>query len=292
MRVPPFDRDDLAALEGYVEQVGWTDLPLFQPKQVPRDRVACLVRALRGTVIRLVQSEDVDSDTSSVETTDSSQPLGRSEQDPLGLAQGSQELEEGECPPGSSSPEAMDQDETLDHSVPLDEGSASEIGLAFGQRTDSHSEDMDVTHHGSESEGLSGQPMETQDDRHSRRDPGPTWGEGENEAAKRRRLYPKVRLYTVPVRQDIDNGWYQWEDVMDPSDVAPPACRVGLPNADGSIGGDQRLALPPARPTRQYSYYGRELCQRVIYGREEKNNKGKSPHITEEARVTRSSSVM
>ena len=35
-RVPPFDRDDLAALEGYVDQVGWTELPLLQPKQVPR----------------------------------------------------------------------------------------------------------------------------------------------------------------------------------------------------------------------------------------------------------------
>ncbi len=130
-RVPPFNCDDLAVLEGYVEQVGWTELPLLQPKQVSRTGVACLVRAFQGTVIRLVQSEDIDSDTSSTGTTGSSQPQGRSERDPLGLTQGGPELEEGECPPGSSSPEAMDQDETLDHDIPLDEGSASEVGLAF-----------------------------------------------------------------------------------------------------------------------------------------------------------------
>ncbi len=256
-RVPPFNHDDLAALEGYFEQVGWTKLSLLQPKQVPRPGVACLVRALQGTVIHLVQSEDIDSDTSSMGTTGSSQLQGRSERDPLGLAQESLELEEGECTHGSSSPEAMDQDETLDHDIPLDEGSASEVVLAFGQKTDSQSEDMEVTNRYSESEGFSGQPMETQDAQYSRSNPEPIWGEGENEAAKRHRLYPKVRLYTVPVRQDIDNGWYQREDVMDPNDVAPPACRVGLPNADAYIGGDQRLALPPARPSWPYSCYGR-----------------------------------
>ncbi len=90
-RVPPFDRDDLAALEGYVDQVGWTELPLLQPKQVPRMGVACLVRALQGTVIHLVQSENIDSDTSSAGTTGFSQPRDRSERDPLGLNQGDPE---------------------------------------------------------------------------------------------------------------------------------------------------------------------------------------------------------
>ncbi len=33
----------------------------------------------------------------------------------------------------------------------------------------------------------------------------------------------------------VDNE-YQGEDVMDPSEVAPPARRVGQPNVDGSIG--------------------------------------------------------
>ncbi len=111
----------------------------------------------------------------------------------------------------------------------------------------------------------SGRPMESQDARHHRDNPDPTWGEGENETAKHRRLYPKVRPCTVPAPQRVDNGWYQGEDVMDPSEVASPACRVGQLNVDGSIGGDQRHALPPNRSTWQYSYYDRELCRRVTY---------------------------
>ncbi len=113
MRVPPLDSDDLVALEGYVDQVGWTNLPMLQPKQVDRMGVACLIRALQGTVIHLAQSEDNESDTSNVETTDSSQPQDRSERGPLFLTQGGPELEEGECSNQSSSPKAMDQDEVL-----------------------------------------------------------------------------------------------------------------------------------------------------------------------------------
>ncbi len=181
----------------------------------------------------------------------------------------------------------MDQDEVLEHDVHLNEGSASDAGLAFGQRTDSESEDMDVKNHYSESEGHSNLRMETQDARYSHGNPEPTCGKGENEAAKRRRLYPKVWPYTVPVQRDVDNGWYQGEDMMDPNDVAPPARRVGLLNVDGSIGGDQRHALPSARPTQQHFYYDRELCQGVTYDRVGKNDKGKYPHITEEGRVVR-----
>ncbi len=104
VRVPFLDRDDLVALEGYVDWVGWVDLPALQPKQVDCTGVACLVRALQETVIQLVQSEDNNSDTSGVETTDSSQPQDRSERDPLGLTQGGPELEEGECSNQVSSP--------------------------------------------------------------------------------------------------------------------------------------------------------------------------------------------
>ncbi len=227
--------------------------------------------------------EDNDSDTSNVTTLDSSQPLDRSERDPLGLDQGGPELEEGEGQ--ASSPEAMDENEVLGHDAHLDEGSTSEAGLAYGQRTDSQSEHMDVNVRFSDSEGPSGQPMETQDARYSHGNPELSWGEGENETAKRRRLYPKVWPYMVPVYQDIDNGWYQEEDLMDPNDVAPPACRAGLPNVDGSIGGDHRYALPPPRPSRQNIYYGRELRRRVTYDRAAKSDKGKYPHITEEERI-------
>ena len=179
----------------------------------------------------------------------------------------------------------MDQDEVLGDGAPLHEGSTSDAGMAFGQRTDSQSEDMDVNVRYSDSEGLSGQPMETQQARDGRDHSELSGGEGENEAAKRRRLYPKVWPCAVPVYQDTDNGWYQGEDLMDPNDVAPPACRIGLPNVDGSIGGDNMLALPPPRQSRHNLYYGRELCQRVTYDRAAKSDKGKYPHITEEERV-------
>ncbi len=127
--------------------------------------------------------------------------------------------------------------------------------------------------------------MESQDARHHRDNPDPTWGKGENETAKRRRLYPKLRPYTIPAPQRVDNRWYQGEDMMDPNEVAPPARRVGQPNVDGSIKGDQRHALTPNRPTWQHFYHDRELHRRVTYARAEKDEKGRYPHITEEERV-------
>ncbi len=121
-----------------------------------------LIRALQGTVIHLIQSEDNESDTSSVETTDSSQPQDRSELDPLPLTQEGPEREEGEWTGDSSSHEAMDQDEVQEHDTYLDGGSTSDAGLAFGQKADSQSEDMDITAQPSEAESFSGRPMESQ----------------------------------------------------------------------------------------------------------------------------------
>ncbi len=187
-RVPVLDGDDLVALEGYIERVGWEKLSTLQPQQVDRTGVRCLVKALKGTVVQVVQSNA--SDTSNAGTTGQSQLLSRSEQEPLGLNQGGSEPEEGEIRP--SSPEAMDQDDVLGHDTHLDEGSTSEAGMAFGQTTDSQSEAMDATGLYSEPEGFSGQPMDTQDARCSRDDPQSTWGDGESEMAKRRRKYPKV----------------------------------------------------------------------------------------------------
>ncbi len=74
---------------------------------------------------------------------------------------------------------------------------------------------------------------------------------------------------------------------MDPGEVASPACRVGRPNVDGSIRGDQGNALPPNQTGRQYSYYGRGLHRQVTYSRADKDEKGKYPHITEEECLAR-----
>ncbi len=107
-RVLTLDGDDLVALEGYVERLGWEKLSTLQPQQVDRTGVRCLVKALKGTVVRVVQSEDNASDTSEAGTTGQSQLGSRSEQDPLGLNRGGSEPEEGEIRP--SSPEAMSWD--------------------------------------------------------------------------------------------------------------------------------------------------------------------------------------
>ncbi len=170
-------------LEGYINKVGWTDLPLVQPKQVTCPGVRVLIQALQGTVIHLVQSEDDESDTSDMEASDSSLPQDRSEIDPLNLTQGGPEREEGECSSHSSSPQAMDQDDVLGHDTYLDGGLVSDTGMASGRAADSQSKDMDTTAQPSGAESYSERPMESQDARHSHGNPDPTWGEGENEAA-------------------------------------------------------------------------------------------------------------
>ncbi len=143
--VPPLSGDDLVALEVYIDKVGWTDLPLVQPKQVPCSGVRVLIQALQGTVIHLVQSEDDESDTNDMEASDSSLPQDRSELDPLNLTQGGPEQEEGGCSNQSSSPEAMDQDGVLGRDTYLDGGLVSDPGMASGKMTDFQSEDMDTT---------------------------------------------------------------------------------------------------------------------------------------------------
>ncbi len=280
--MPPLSNDDQLVLEEWIEKVGWTDLPLVQPKQVVCSGVRGLIQALQEAVIHLVQSEDDDSATSEMEATDSSLPQDRSELDPLNLTQDGPEREEGEVIDDSSSPEDMDQDDVLGRDTYLDEGLASNTGAASRRVNDFQDEEMDITAQPVEAESYSGRPMGIQDERHGCGNPDPVWGEGENEAAKRRRLYPKVRPYTVPAPARIDSGWYQGEDLMDPREVASPARRVGQPNVDGSIGGDQGNPLPPNRTSRQYSYYGRELRRQITYPWADKDEKGKYPHITEE----------
>ncbi len=70
-------------------------------------------------------------------------------------------------------------------------------------------------------------------------------GVDEDEVARRRRLYPKIRPYVIPQMVTVNNGWYEGEDCMDSIEVASPVCRVGRPNLDGSIGGYKADPLPP-----------------------------------------------
>ncbi len=181
--VPPLSGDDLAVLEGWISKVGRTDLPLVEPKQVECSGVRVLIQALQGTVIHLVQSEDDGPATSDMEASDSSLPQDRSELDPLNLTQDGPEREEGELTPHSSSPEAMDQDDVLGRGTYPDGGLASDTGVAPRRLTDFQSEDMDTTAQPSGAKSYSERPVESQDMRHSRGNPDPTWGEGQNEAA-------------------------------------------------------------------------------------------------------------
>ena len=194
---------------GGIDKVGWTDLPLVQPKQVECMGVRVLIQALKGTVIHLVQSEDDESATSDMDASDSSLLQDRSELDPLNLTQNGPEREEGELSNQSSSPEAMDQDDVLGHDTYLDGGLASDTFMAPGRVSDFQSEDMDTTAQPSWAESYFDWPMESQDARHSHGNPDPTWSEGENEMAKHHRLYPKVPPYTVPAPARIDEGCYQ-----------------------------------------------------------------------------------
>ena len=154
----------------------------------------------------------------------------------------------------------MDQDDVLGCDTYLDRGSASATGAAPERINDFQSEDMETMAQPSGAESYSDRPMESQDARYARSSPDSDWGKGENETAKRCRLYPKVRPYVIPTPSGIDNGCYQEEDLMDPREVTLPAHRVGRPNVDGSIGGDQVHPLPPKRSGRQYYHNGRELC--------------------------------
>ncbi len=135
-----------------------------------------------------------------MDASDSSLLQDHSELDPLNLTQDGPEQEEGELTPHSSSPESMDQDDVLGCGTYLDGGLASDTGVAPGRLTDFQSDDMDTTAQPSGAESCSELPMESQDVRtavailnphgepgcaHSRGNPEPTWGEGENETPKR-----------------------------------------------------------------------------------------------------------
>ncbi len=79
----------------------------------------------------------------------------------------------------------MDQDNVLGRNYLFGRGLTSDPGMASGRMTDFQSEDMDTTAQPSGAESYSERPMESQDARHSHGNPDPTWGEGENETAKR-----------------------------------------------------------------------------------------------------------
>ncbi len=201
---------------------------------------------LQGVKIHLDQPDD-DSATSDMDTSNPSLPPGYSGTHPSGLdLKVPTDLEEGEISDHSSLPETMDQADTLGHGTYSDGGIASDTGVASSTTSDFQSEDMDTTAQPSEVESCSDRPMNSQDIRYARSGPDSDWGDGESEPAKHRHMYPKILPYLIPTPTQIQNRWYREKDLMDPCEAASPACRVGRPNTDRSIGGDrvQRAASP------------------------------------------------
>ncbi len=196
----------MTALEQLVLRVGLVNVPHLQPKQLSNAGVREFVRVLTGVRIQLVQSEDDDSDTSEMYTFHASLLLDRSETDPLALNQRNPDREDGALTEQSSSPDAMDQDDVLGHDTYLDRDLASDTGAAPGRISGFHSEEMDTTAQPSEVESCSDRPMESQDAQYIRSGPDSNWGEGESEMARRRRLYPKVPPYVIPVPPRINSG--------------------------------------------------------------------------------------
>lgn len=80
-------------------------------------------------------------------------------------------------------------------------------------------------------------------------------GEEEDEATRRRCIYPKIRIYFLPKIVKVNSGWYEGENCMDPTEVAPPVHRMGRPNLDGSMGGYKAHALTLLLEDRTYFYY-------------------------------------
>ncbi len=79
----------------------------------------------------------------------------------------------------------------------------------------------------------------------------------------------------------VNTVWYEGEDCMHPTEVAPADCRVGRPNLNGSISGYKAHVLPPHQEDRTYSHYDRGLVRRVTYPHTRKNEAGSThPSLT------------
>ncbi len=245
----PLSYDDLVVFEQWVHKVRLENLPQLQPKQVTCLGVRELVQALKGTQIRLVPMSDRESNTSIMNLShDSSFHQGFLSSDPLGLETGGpSDLEDGQIVDHSHTSEPMDQSDNLGHGVQSTGGTVSDASVAPGGGSDLPSEEMDTTAQPSETESHSSLPTTSQGARSHRSGPFDYgWGGGEeDEMSRRHRLYLKVLPYMVPHVAMVQNGWYQGEDCMNPTEVAPSVCRPGKPNMDGSIGGHKAHPLPP-----------------------------------------------
>ena len=74
-----------------------------------------------------------------------------------------------------------------------------------------------------------------------------SWGEcAKQEEAGWATCSPAQKQFIKPRVEEVDDHWYQGEDCVDPSGIAPAAKRVILPAADGSLALKQDAAMPGA----------------------------------------------
>ncbi len=208
VRVAPLPNDNVVVFGQWIDKVGLENLLQVQPKQVAHSGIRELIQVLQGTKIHLVHPMDSDSDTSAMDISHHSLPQGGSLASPLALGLGGpSDLEEGEIADHSRPSEPMDQSDTLGHEVYSADGTVSDASAAPSRTSDFQSEDMDTTAQPSEIESHSDQPMTSQDAhfRHSGADSD--CGEGESEASRHRRQYPKILPYLIPTEEQVQNRW-------------------------------------------------------------------------------------
>ncbi len=136
-RVAPLSDEDVVMFGQWIDKVGLENLPQVQPKQVACTGERALVQAIKGAQVRLVHSEDFDSDTSDMDTSHDSLPRGCYSSDPLNLeAADPSHLEDGEIIDHSHPSEPIDQSDTLGHGVQLTGDVASNASAALGRMSD------------------------------------------------------------------------------------------------------------------------------------------------------------
>ncbi len=75
---------------------------------------------------------------------------------------------------------------------------------------------------------------------------------------------PSRKPFIKPRVEEVDDGWYQGEDCVDPSRVTPAARRAILPSADGSLALKQDAVIPGASRGRT-KYKTHDLVCRLEY---------------------------
>ncbi len=106
-------------------------------------------------------------------------------------------------------------------------GALSDLSAIPGGVSGFPSEDIDTTVHPSELEGHSSLPTMSRGTRLSHGDLfDSSWGEEEDGATRRGRLYPKTLPYLCPPMAEVNSGGYEGGDCMDPAEVAASVRRM------------------------------------------------------------------